>query len=310
MSLTLLFAAGPGVARDYDAPLKAALQEEGLSARVVTEAPPDSVDYILYAPASPLQDFTPFTRTKAVLSLWAGVERIVSNPTLTQPLARMVDPGLTRGMVEYVCGHVLRYHLGMDAHILAQPGDWNPVEPPLASQRRVGILGLGALGGACAEALVRFGFAVSGWSASPKDLAGVSCHHGPEGLKKLLQESEILVTLLPHTTATENIMNAGAFALMPQGACLINPGRGALIDDEALLSALESGQIAHATLDVFRIEPLAHDHPYWHHPNVTVTPHIAATTRAASAARALARNIARVEAGLPLAHEVRRARGY
>ncbi len=310
MSLTLLFAAGPGTAEEYHAPLGEALRAAGLEARIVTEAAPEEVDYILYAPASPLQDFTPYTRTKAVLSLWAGVERIVSNPTLTQPLARMVDPSLTRGMVEYVCGHVLRYHLGMDAHIQAAPGDWRPVEPPLAPERRVAVMGLGALGRACAEALRDFGFSVSGWSANPKEIAGVTCHHGPDGLNSLLRGTEILVTLLPHTKATESIVNAETLAALPRGACLINPGRGALIDDDALLAALEDGQIGHATLDVFRAEPLPADHPYWHHPRVTVTPHIAATTRAASASRALAENIARVEAGLPLLHEVPRARGY
>ncbi len=310
MSLTLLFAAGPGTAQDYRAPLTEALCAEGLDARIVTEAAPETVDYIIYAPASPLQDFTPYTGAKAVLSLWAGVERIVANPTLTQPLARMVDPSLTRGMVEYVCGHVLRHHLGMDAHILARPGDWSPVEPPLAPERRVGVMGLGALGRACAEALQVFGFAVCGWSARPKQIAGIACHHGPDGLAGFLQGTEILVTLLPHTPATESILNAGTLALLPRGACLINPGRGALIDDDALLAALDSGQIGHATLDVFRTEPLPVGHPFWHHPRVTVTPHIAATTRAASAARVLAQNIARVEAGLPLLHQVARARGY
>ncbi len=310
MTLTLLFAAGPGTAETYHAPLTEALHAEGLDARIVTEAVPEAVDYILYAPASPLQDFTPYTRTKAVLSLWAGVERIVANPTLTQPLARMVDPSLTRGMVEYVCGHGLRYHLGMDAHIHARPGAWEPVEPPLAPERRVGVMGLGALGRACAEALRDLGFAVSGWSARAKAIEGVTCHHGPDGLKTLLQGSEILVTLLPHTPETETIVNAGTLALLPQGACLINPGRGALIDDDALLAALDNGQIGHATLDVFRTEPLPEAHRYWHHPRVTITPHIAATTRAASAARVLAQNIARVETGQPLLHEVARARGY
>lgn len=310
MSLTLLFAAGPGTEEEYRAPLSDALQAAGITACIVTEAPPAEVDYILYAPASPLQDFTPYTRVKAVLSLWAGVERIVSNPTLTQPLARMVDPSLTRGMVEYVCGHVLRYHLGMDRHILARPGAWDPVEPPLAPERRVSVMGLGALGRACAEALRGLGFSVAGWSANPKEINGITCLHGAAGLKIMLQSTDILVTLLPHTAQTESILNADRLADLPQGACIINPGRGALIDDTALLAALDSGRVAHATLDVFRVEPLPADHPYWAHPRVTVTPHIAATTRAASAARALAENIARVEAGSPLLHEVARARGY
>ena len=310
MTLTLLFAAGADAYEDYRAPLSSTLTEAGLTATVVTDAAPQDVDYIIYAPSSSLQDFTPFTRCKAVLSLWAGVERIVGNATLTQPLARMVDPSLTQGMIEYVTGHVLRYHLGMDAHITARPGDWVAVEPPLAHERQIGILGLGALGLACARTLLQLGFQVQGWSRAAKSLPDITCHHGDEGLKTLLQSTEILVTLLPHTPQTENLLNARRLAQLRPGARLINPGRGALIDDQALIDALDREQIAHATLDVFRHEPLSADHPFWHHPRVTVTPHIAATTRAPSAARVIVENIARMEAGLALKHQVSRDTGY
>ena len=310
MTLTILFAAGAENFAAYQAPLRAALQAEGLDATLSTEAPAADVDYIVYAPSSTLRDFAPFTRCKAVLSLWAGVERIVDNPTLTQPLARMVDPGLTAGMVEYVCGHVLRYHLGMDAHIGAKPGAWDPVAPPLATERGVGILGLGELGRACATALVALGFRVSGWSARPRQMADISCHHGPVGLSALLGDAEILVTLLPQTPDTDSILNAETLAQMPRGARIINPGRGSLIDDTALLAALDQGQIAQATLDVFLEEPLPREHPYWHHPGVTITPHIAASTRASGAARVIAQNVARSESGKPLLYLVDRARGY
>ena len=310
MTLTVLFAAGDASFENYRAPLKQAFLQHGLQIDLVTEAQPETVDYIIYAPASSFRDFTPYTRCKAVLNLWAGVEKIVGNPTLTQPLARMVDPALTRGMVEYVCGHVLRYHLGMDAHINAAPGAWAQDEPPLAPERVVGILGLGELGRACAAALAGLGFVVEGWSSRPKTVQDVTCHHAEEGFETLLQRADIFVTLLPHTPQTENILNAAAFARMRAGARIINPGRGALIDDDALLAALNSGQIAHATLDVFRVEPLPVDHPYWAHPNVTITPHIAATTRATSASQVIAENIARVEAGGELLHKVDMMRGY
>ncbi|WP_071796994.1 2-hydroxyacid dehydrogenase [Natronohydrobacter thiooxidans] len=310
MTLTILFAAGEGDFAEYAPHLKDALAEAGLEAALVTEAPPESVDYIIYAPANPLRDFSPFTRCKAVLSLWAGVERIVGNPTLTQPLARMVDPALTRGMVEYVTGHVLRYHLGLDAHIHARAGEWAAEPPPLAEARVVGFLGLGALGQACADALRGLGFQVIGWSRSPKSLPGITCHHGDEGLKTVLQQSEILVTLLPHTSTTENLLDARRFGFCRPGLCLINPGRGALIDEAALIDALDAGPVQHATLDVFRTEPLPEDHAFWHHPKVTVTPHIAAATRTETAARVIVGNIARVEGGAPLLNEVCRARGY
>ncbi|ATX66452.1 2-hydroxyacid dehydrogenase [Roseinatronobacter bogoriensis] len=310
MTLTVLFAAGDAAFAEYQQPLRDAFVHHGLKVALVTDAAPADVDYIVYSPASTLRDFTPYTRCKAVLNLWAGVEKIVGNPTLTQPLARMVDPALTRGMVEYVCGHVLRYHLGMDAYISAPAGQWIAQEPPLAPERVVGILGLGELGRACADALVRLGFTVEGWSSRPKDVPDVTCHHGAEGFNLLLQRSDILVTLLPLTSQTENVLDAEAFAQMRDGSWFINPGRGALIDDDALLDAIDSGKIKGATLDVFRIEPLPADHPFWATPNITITPHIAATTRAESASNVIASNIARVEAGQTLLHKVDQQRGY
>ncbi len=308
MSITVLFAAGPAQWDVYRAPLAGALADAGIAAALTDTAAPEAVDYIVTAPGGPLQDYTPYTRCKAVLNLWAGVEGLVDNPTLTQPLARMVDPGLTRGMVEYVTGHVLRYHLGIDAHLGATR--WAPVTPPLAQDRCVGVLGLGALGGACAQTLVQLGFEVAGWARAPKRLDGVRTRHGPDGLAEVLARAQILVTLLPHTPDTDSLLGAARLAQLPAGAWLINPGRGALVDDAALLDALDRGQLAGATLDVFRAEPLPPDHPFWIHPKVTVTPHVAATTRPESAACVIAANIAGVEGGAPLAHRVDRARGY
>jgi glyoxylate/hydroxypyruvate reductase A len=302
---TVLFAA-PTLWPDYRTALPQALAEAGIAARVVTEADPATVDYIVYAPSSPVQDFTPFTRAKAVLSLWAGVERVVANPTLTQPLCRMVDPALTEGMVEWVVGHTLRHHLGMDRHIVNPGHVWDPTCPPLARERPVTILGMGALGSAVAAALRGLNFPVTGWSRTERP----GCLHGPEGLVRALSRAAILVTLLPKTPETETLLNADRLALMPPGAVILNPGRGALIDDGALLAALDRGQLGHATLDVFRVEPLPPEHPFWSHPKVTVTPHIAADTRPASAARVIAENIRRGEAGEPFLHLVDRARGY
>ncbi|MFZ1513732.1 MAG: glyoxylate/hydroxypyruvate reductase A [Tabrizicola sp.] len=303
--LTVLFAA-PSLWPEYRDTLPQALTEAGIAATLVTEADPAAVDYIVYAPASPLQDFTPYTRTKAVLNLWAGVERIVGNPTHTQPLTRMVDPGLTEGMVEWVVGHSLRHHLGMDRHIVNPGHVWDPTCPPLARERPVTILGMGALGSACATALRALNFPVTGWSRTPKP----GNLHGEDGLRQALSTAQILITLLPKTPETENLLNADRLALLPKGAVILNPGRGPLIDDDALLAALDRGQIGHATLDVFRVEPLPQDHPYWTHPNVTVTPHIAADTRAITSSKVIAENIRRGEAGEPLLHLVDRRLGY
>ena len=308
--MLILFAA-PALWPAYQTILPQALAEAGLSADIVTEAAsPAAVDYIIYAPSAPLQDFAPYTRCKAVLSLWAGVERIVGNATLTQPLTRMVDPGLTEGMVEWVVGHALRHHLGMDRHIVNPAHVWDPTCPPLARQRPVAMLGLGALGLAAARALQALNFPVTGWSRTPKTIAGLRCLSGAEGLREVLSTAAIVVTLLPRTPETENLLNAEALGHLPKGAFILNPGRGPLIDDAALLAALTAGQLAHATLDVFRTEPLPADHPFWTHPQITVTPHIAADTRPHSAARVLVDNIRRAETGKPLLHLVDRSLGY
>ncbi|MHA7851504.1 2-hydroxyacid dehydrogenase [Roseovarius sp.] len=312
MTLNILFAAAAARWDDYEQPLRHALSDAGLAdATLSTQLPPAEVDYIVYAPNSDLQDFTPYTRTKAVLNLWAGVEDIVTNPTLTQPLARMVDDGLTRGMVEWVTGHTLRHHLNTDLHVLHQDGIWrNDDVPPLARDRPVTVLGLGALGAACAQALCALGFPVTGWSRSQKSIEGITCLSGDAGLRTALSSAQIVILLLPRTPQTESLLNAETLSLMPPGAVILNPGRGTLIDDAALLAALDTGHVAHATLDTFRAEPLPQDHPYWAHPRVTVTPHIASTTRPASAARVIAENIRRGEAGEPFLHLVDRARGY
>ncbi|MBY6083440.1 2-hydroxyacid dehydrogenase [Ruegeria arenilitoris] len=310
MSVNVLFSARPALWPVYEPLLNTGLANAGIKATIATDLPPDQVDYIVYAPNGGLLDFTPYTRAKAVLSLWAGVEKIASNDTLTVPLARMVDHGLTQGMTEWVVGHVLRYHLGMDRHITVQDGVWAPDPPPLATQRSVCVLGLGALGRAAAQALAALSFNVTGWSRSAKDVSGVTCLHGPDGLRVALSQAEILVLLLPETVATENTLNADTLALLPKGARILNPGRGPLIDDEALLQALNTGQVGHATLDVFRAEPLPPDHPYWAHPNVTVTPHIASETRPETAAQVICENIQRSESGRPLLHLVDRALGY
>ncbi|WP_135504380.1 2-hydroxyacid dehydrogenase [Roseovarius aestuariivivens] len=310
MPVNVLFAAAPSRWAQYQTPLSDAFAEKDLDVDLRQEFAPEEVDYIVYAPQSGLTDFTPYTRTKAVLNLWAGVENIVGNKTLTQPLARMVDEGLTRGMVEWVTGHTLRHHLNTDLHVLGQDGVWREYVPPLACDRPVTILGLGALGQACGEALGQLGFPVTGWSRTQKDLPGLTCLSGKDGLHKALSTAQILILLLPHTPETENTLDTAALARLPDGAVILNPGRGRLIDDDALLAALDKGHIAHATLDVFRTEPLPPEHPFWAHPKVTVTPHKASETRPESAARVIAENVRRGEAGESFLHLVDRDLGY
>lgn len=304
--------AGPADRWDeFQVLLSAAFKDEEVEVDLRLTADPSEVDYMVYSPSGPIQDFTPFTKLKAVLSLWAGVEAIIGNPTLKVPLCRMVDPGLTAGMVEWVIGHVMRYHLNMDNHILNQDGVWRPESSaPLASSRRVGILGMGQLGTACATTLNNLGFAVHGWSKRLKSVPGVTCYSGQDGLHDTLRVSDILVLLLPDTPDTNDIIDAETLAMLPPSARLLNPGRGTLVDDDALLAALDMGHVAHATLDVFKTEPLPADHRYWSHPSVTVTPHIAAETRAETSSVVIAQNVKRGEAGEPLLHQVDMRLGY
>ncbi|MEM6888503.1 MAG: glyoxylate/hydroxypyruvate reductase A [Pseudomonadota bacterium] len=310
MTLNILFAAREDRWVEYEAHLRAALEAAKIDASLATSIPAEEVDYIIYAPNSFFQDFTPYTRTKAVLNLWAGVESIVVNKTLTQPLVRMVDPGMTQSMTEWVVAHVLRYHLGIDAYIVNPDQAWAPAVPPLAEERTVCMLGLGALGASVGQTLAQLGFFVTGWSRSPKTIENIQTFSGENGLMAALQTAEIVVLLLPDTADTANTLNAKSLDAMPRGAFVINPGRGPLINDADLIAALDSGQLAHATLDVFRAEPLPKEHPFWSHPKVTVTPHVAAETRARTAARVIVENIRRGEAGEAFLNVVDRTRGY
>ncbi|WP_102225480.1 2-hydroxyacid dehydrogenase [Acidimangrovimonas sediminis] len=313
MSVNVYFAAGAAHWPAYRAPLEQALAEAGVEAVLSDSVDrPEEVDYIVFSPGGEISDFGPYRNAKAVLNLWAGVENIVGNATLTQPLCRMVDPAMTEGMVEWVVGQVLRHHLGTDLHVLNQDGIWrhDRAVPPIARERPVAMLGLGALGQACGQALAALNFPVTGWSRSQKEVPGIRCLSGRAGLDEALSGAQIAVLLVPLTAETENLLDARRIALMAPGAFVVNPGRGPLIDDAALIAALDGGQLAHATLDVFREEPLPPAHPFWAHPKVTVTPHVASETRPATAARVIAENIRRGETGAPFLHQVDRTRGY
>ena len=310
MTIKILFSANDENWKRYKAPLQDALDNKSLDYELGRTITPCEVDYIIYAPSSALQDFSPYTKLKAVLNLWAGVEGVTNNKTLNVPLARMVDSGLTDGMVEWVTGHTLRHHLGIDKHIHGQDGIWRSYVPPLAKDRIITILGLGTLGTACGIALKRLGFNVRGWSRREKRVDGIICFYGDDQVDSSLMDADIVVLLLPDTPLTQNILNQHTLNLLKRGAFVLNPGRGPLIDDDALLAALETGQIEHATLDVFRIEPLPQNHQYWSNNKVTVIPHKASETRPKTASQVIAMNIERAENGQELLYLVDRENGY
>lgn len=250
---------------------------------------------------------------RAVFSMGAGVDRLLADPELPPdlPIVRMVDPSLVSGMVEFVTMRTLHYHLRMHDYARQQvAGEWRQLPSPVAAARRVGILGIGQLGQACARALAALGFNVTAWGRNPRDLPGLATYHGAEGLAAMLADCEILVCLLPLTPETEDILDARLFAKLPRGAHLINVARGRHLVEDDLLAALADGRIAHATLDVFRHEPLAEGHPFWKHSAVTILPHVAALTRPETAAATLVGNLWRHVRHEPIPDAVDRAAGY
>lgn len=254
-----------------------------------------------------------FPNLKVIFSLGAGVDHLFTDPELPAgvPVVRMIDTELTRGMTEYVVLHVLRHHRRQrELEALQRGGEWQSIVTPTAPSRRVGIMGLGVLGCAAAGALAALEFDLAGWSRTARDIDGVECFHGPDGLGPFLARTDILVCLLPLTEETEGILNAGLFARLPMGASLINAARGGHQVEADILTGLESGRLSEVTLDVFRTEPLPADHPFWRHERVTITPHNASVTDPESATRQVIGNIGRFRRGEPLPNIVDPKAGY
>ena len=313
MTVRVHYAGNPSDWPRYRPVLETGLREHGINASFGTGDAdrPEDIEYLVYAPSGPVNDLSPFRNLVLVQSLWAGVDGILKDPALNCPLARMVDPSMIQGMTEYIAGHVLRHHLGTDRFAKAGPGEWlSGLLPPPASKRRVGILGAGVLGTAAANALVKLGFDVTTWSRTPRSIPHVRCLHGEAGLPETLQASDILVIMLPQTPDTDNLLDVRTLSMLPVGAAVINPSRGWVIDDDALLEKLNSGHLSGATLDVFRVEPLPARHPFWSHPDILITPHVASETHPESAGKVVVENIRRGVSGEPFLHLVDPERGY
>lgn len=308
---TLLFACAGVDEAAWLAALRTALPEIDL--RVWPQVgDPAELDYALLW-KRPAQILAPASGLKLLFSMGAGVESLLADPTLSDstPVVRMVDPTLAESMREFVTLRVLHYHRRIHEFAAAQrDGVWTPLVAKRAGDQRVGVLGLGELGLSAARALTGLGFDVAGWSRGPREVEGVTCFHGADGLQALLARTDILVCLLPLTEETEDILNAKLFDALPRGAQLINVARGRHLVDADLIAALDRGQLAHATLDVFRQEPLPASHPFWTHSRIDVTPHCSALTNPVTAAGAIAANILRHREGLPLHGLVDIRRGY
>ena len=258
-----------------------------------------------------------FPNLKVILSLGAGVDHILKDPALPAvPVVRIVDPDLTMRMTEYVALHVLMHHRRVRLYDRQQRRRlWRDHHQPAAKDVAVGVMGLGVLGRDAAAALVRLGFRVAGWSRTAGSLPGVEIFHGADGLERFLARTEILVCILPHTPATEGILNLSLLRKLKRdgaldGAYLINAGRGPLQIDTDIIAALDEGSLAAATLDVFSTEPLPADSPLWTHPNVTITPHNAAESDPRALIAGVLDQIARFERGDQLQNVIDRRLGY
>ncbi|MFG1345714.1 glyoxylate/hydroxypyruvate reductase A [Xanthobacter autotrophicus DSM 431] len=256
--------------------------------------------------------FGRFPNLKLVINLGAGVDALVARDDLPHvPITRLSDPRMSQMMASFVLMCVLRHARDIPLLEKAQrERRWHFVSPRTAGEIKVGVLGLGELGGAAALELARQGFDVRGWSRTARALPGIACHHGLDALPGFLAESDILVVMLPLTDETRGLLNAERLARLPRGAAFINVARGPVVDEAALVAALRAGQIGAATLDVFEVEPLPQDSPLWGMENVLITPHLASMAIPRSAAAQIAENIRRVEAGEEVANRVDPQRGY
>lgn len=276
----------------------AALAEHLPNETIVTEPGPGIEIAIVASP--PPGALAALPDLKFIQSAWAGVDGLLADASLPKvPLARLIDEGLTAQMAQAVAAHVLGLHRQAPAYAAQQRrGLWRQLPQAPAQERQVGFLGYGELASAAANLLEQIGFRTYGWSRRLGEL------------DTLLATSDFVVNLLPLTDRTRGILCDEAFKRMKPGAAVINLARGAHVVDADLIAALDSGHLSHAVLDVFEAEPLARNHPFWSHPQITVTPHVAAITDPRTASAFIAANIARFRAGQPVLGLVNRKAGY
>jgi glyoxylate/hydroxypyruvate reductase A len=272
----------------------------------------EEIDFVLCWKHPP-GELKKYVNLKCIASLGFGVDHILSDPDLPPgvPITRIVDPDMIRAMREYVLAAVLNHTRQFDLYRREQLAKtWQPRLPRHPQTVRVGVMGLGHLGADIGQTLSGMGFAVHGWSRSEKRLPGIESFAGADALEAFLSRSDILICLLPLTPATRGILDRRTLARLPQGAYVINAARGEHVVEEDLLAAVQSGHLAGACLDVFRTEPLPAEHPFWSHPQITVTPHIASLTYPRAVAPQLIDTYRRVRAGLTPEHTIDPQAGY
>ena len=277
------------------------------------EEPGDLAEITMLAVSGLADDLPPQLPNLALVQkLGAGVETIVAHPALAPhvQVTRLKPLEPAREIAQYCLAYVLQGQRNILAHAANQArASWESLEPKQNHKTRVGVLGMGHIGGETAALMRDLGFEVHGWSRSAKDMEGVTCHHGAAALEPMLGICDYICAILPSTGETRGLINAQTLAAMKPGATFINAGRGDLVDEAALIADLDRGHLGHAVLDVFCTEPLPEQDPLWSHPQVTITPHISGW-HLGEALQDVVENFRRLGAGEDLLHAVDRQRGY
>ena len=261
---------------------------------------------------SPPGVYAQMPKLRLVHSIAAGVDNVVAEQDVSQlPVCRVVDPMLAEGMLQFVLWGVLHFHRKLDQAMASQRiQEWKRPRQTPASSCRVGLMGMGELGGHIASRLPLLGYPVSGWARTPREIPGVTMFSGEESYDEFLAQTDVLVCLLPLTAQTRGILGERTFSALPQGAALIHCGRGEHLVEADLIAALGSGQLRGAVVDVFENEPLPADHPLWTTPGVVVTPHMATMATYDVVVQQVVRNIAQMHEDAPYFNQVDMTRGY
>ncbi|CAM4357698.1 glyoxylate/hydroxypyruvate reductase A [Pedobacter westerhofensis] len=273
---------------------------------------PEEVNFILCWKADK-DILRQFPNVRVIQSAGASVDHILQLSHLRDDvvITRITDARLSEDMWEYLLTAVLGYLKNTSSYAAAQQQKvWKQLPYRSVRKTTVSILGIGTIGGFAAERFAKLGFKVKGWSASVKNLDDVYCYHGLESLGEFLKHTDVLINLLPFTSATANILNSKNLTEINSGGFLINAGRGEHLEEQDLISLLNSGHLSGAMLDVFRQEPLPQDHAFWENEKISITPHIAAITNIASVVPQIAENYLNLQAGKALKNTVSKDKGY
>jgi glyoxylate/hydroxypyruvate reductase len=306
MNITICFASLPP--EPWVQAVLTAFPEASVSAW--TPGAPQADHAIVWAPPQQFIDEQPGLQT--LFNIGAGVDALLQlrlPPSLK--VVRLDDAGMSVQMAEFVCHAVIRHFREFDGYDAdTQAGKWSYRKPRSRADFAVGVMGLGVLGERVAKALQVFEFPVNGYSRSAKDLPGIRCFNGAQGLPEFLSATRVLVNLMPLTPETENILNQVTLSQLQPGAYLVNVARGKHLVEEDLIDLIDSGHMAGATLDVFRTEPLPADHAFWQHPKITVTPHTSARTLREESIAQIVGKIQALQRGEPINGVVDHQRGY